>query len=210
MDEIDSHNINEYSSKITIYNAKEKLLSYCKNVHVGTEQSNNWNFKIDVDKVKKEEDDNFELILEEVKKKEIIIVETEKIMQKVSLYDDNYKPLFISEMEEGDIKEFSKNISQKLRHIKLAISKSTLGQNKYPGVDEKQKEKEREKEKEKEREQKIKEQERKFSKNKISNSAQKKDRKKQLLNNVNFSVKDLTPNQFFKQAVGGKLYILMK
>lgn len=184
-------------------------------MHVGPEQSNNWNFNIDVEKVKKEEDDNFQEILEQVKKKEVIIVETEKIMQKVSLYDDNYKPLFISEMEEEDIKEFSKNISQKLRHIKLAISKSTLGQNKYG--DDKQKEKEKEeKEKEKEKElkakeeQKAKEELRKQSSKGNKPGAIHKERKKQLLNNVNFSVKDLTPNQFFKQAEGGNFVYPLK
>jgi hypothetical protein len=34
-------------------------------------------------------------------------------------------------MDEKDIKEFSKVISQKLRHIKLAITKSSNGQNKF-------------------------------------------------------------------------------
>jgi len=134
-------------------------------------------------------------------------------MQKVSLYDDNYKPLFISEMEENDIKEFSKNISQKLRHIKLAISKSTLGQNKYSGVDEKEKqkekdkEKEKEKEKEREREKEAKAKENELKKQSTTNSrpGALKNRKKQQLNNINFSVKDLTPSQFFKQAEGGNI-----
>jgi len=181
-------------------------------VHVGPEQSNNWNFNINVEKVKKEEDNNFQEILEQVLKKEVIIIETEKIMQKVSLYDDNYKPLFISEMEEDDIKEFSKNISQKLRHIKLAISKSTLGQNKYG--DDKQKEKEKE-EKEKDKEKELKAKEEQKAREELKKKGSKpgaihKERKKQQLNNVNFSVKDLTPNQFFKQAEGGNFVYPLK
>lgn len=53
------------------------------------------------------------------------------LMQQGSIYNENYKPLFISEMDDDSIKEFSKLISQKLRHVKLAISKANMSQNKY-------------------------------------------------------------------------------
>ncbi len=52
-------------------------------------------------------------------------------MQKKSIYNDKYQPMFIQEMDESKLKEFSKILSQKLRHVKLAISKAALGQNKY-------------------------------------------------------------------------------
>lgn len=55
-------------------------------------------------------------------------------MQQRSIYNENYKPLFISEMDDEMIKEFSKLISEKLRHVKLAISKANLSQNKYKAL----------------------------------------------------------------------------
>lgn len=55
-------------------------------------------------------------------------------MQENSIYSENYKPLFINEMENEKIKEFSKTLSQKMRHVKMAISKATLGQNKYASL----------------------------------------------------------------------------
>jgi len=55
-------------------------------------------------------------------------------MQKKSIYSDKYQPLFIQEMDEAKLKEFSKILSQKLRHVKLAISKAALGQNKYSNL----------------------------------------------------------------------------
>jgi hypothetical protein len=55
-------------------------------------------------------------------------------MQKKSIYNDKYQPLFIQEMDETKLKEFSKILSQKLRHVKLAISKAALGQNKYSNL----------------------------------------------------------------------------
>lgn len=56
------------------------------------------------------------------------------LMQQESIYNENYKPLFISEMDDDMIKEFSRLISQKLRHVKLAISKANLSQNKYKAL----------------------------------------------------------------------------
>ncbi len=52
-------------------------------------------------------------------------------MQKKSIYNDKYQPLFIQEMDPNKLKDFSKILSQKLRHVKLAISKAALGQNKF-------------------------------------------------------------------------------
>lgn len=69
-----------------------------------------------------------------VKFKEINILKSEMLMQQRSIYNENYKPLFISEMDDEMIKEFSKLISEKLRHVKLAISKANLSQNKYKAL----------------------------------------------------------------------------
>ncbi len=86
---------------------------------------------IDIENVKLEEDEMMKETYDLVAKKEMIIRQTEEIMQKKSIYAESYKPLFINEMSEEKVKEFSKVLSQKLRHVKLAISKSNLGQNKY-------------------------------------------------------------------------------
>jgi hypothetical protein len=69
-----------------------------------------------------------------VKQKENNIIKTEMIMQQKSIYNETYKPLFINEMDEDKVKDFSKTLSQKLRHVKLAISKANLGQNKYANL----------------------------------------------------------------------------
>jgi hypothetical protein len=58
------------------------------------------------------------------------------LLQHNSMYKEDYKPLFISEMDDDMIKEFSKVISEKLRHVKLAISKANVSQNKYKALKE--------------------------------------------------------------------------
>ena len=52
------------------------------------------------------------------------------IMQSKSIYHPSYKPLFINEIDKDDVKDFSTNLSNKLRQIKLAISKANI--NKKP------------------------------------------------------------------------------
>jgi hypothetical protein len=52
-------------------------------------------------------------------------------MQEQSIYDENYKPMFINDMDVETLQKFSAALSEKLRHVKLAISKATLSQNKF-------------------------------------------------------------------------------
>ncbi len=54
-------------------------------------------------------------------------MKTEMIMQQKSIYNETYKPIFINEMNEAELKEFSKTLSQKLRNVKLALSKANMG-----------------------------------------------------------------------------------
>lgn len=86
---------------------------------------------IDIDSIRKLDNDEMNDAYQIVKEKESLILKTEMMMQETSIYSENYKPLFIYEMDENSIKEFSKLLNQKLRHVKLAISKANLGQNKY-------------------------------------------------------------------------------
>jgi hypothetical protein len=102
-----------------------------KNTTIPEDRSNKWNLMVDIEQVKKYDASRLQNIYQEVRLKEDIILKTEMNMQHQSIYDDSYKPLFINEMNQDAIKEFSNILSQKLRHVKLAISKATMSQNKY-------------------------------------------------------------------------------
>ena len=91
---------------------------------------------IEIDKIREDYTQEMNEAYRIVKQKENLILKTEMMMQETSLYSDNYKPLFIYEMDEESIKDFSKLLNQKLRHVKLAISKANLGQNKYKSENE--------------------------------------------------------------------------
>jgi hypothetical protein len=51
--------VSEYSDKITLFNAKEKLLSFVKNSNVPDGCSNKWNLKIDIKHVKLDDEERF-------------------------------------------------------------------------------------------------------------------------------------------------------
>ena len=105
-------------------------------------QSNKWDLDIDVEAVKKKEQEELEEIMKTVKQKEELISQTEMMMQQKSIYNETYKPQFVSEMEEDQLEEFSNVLSQKLRQVKLAISKANLGQTKFMSFEEDKKKKE--------------------------------------------------------------------
>ncbi len=62
--------------------------------------------------------------------KEPNILKTEMLMQTKSIYNESYKPLFINEMDEASINNFAQVLSQKLRNVKLAITRANLGNSK--------------------------------------------------------------------------------
>jgi hypothetical protein len=115
-------------------------------------------------------------------------------MQQKSIYNESYRPLFINEMDEEKIKEFSKTLSQKLRHVKLAISKANLGQNKYSHMNEILKNEKEENEKKGSLEE--------------ANKTNTKNKKKlkpliEKKNNIAFNLKnlkDMTPNDIFENC----------
>jgi hypothetical protein len=55
--------VSEYSDKITLFNAKEKLLSYVKNSNVPDGCSNKWHLKIDIEHVKMDDEERFSNVI---------------------------------------------------------------------------------------------------------------------------------------------------
>lgn len=99
-------------------------------------KSNRWNFDFDTNKIRKDDEEEMNKTYNIVMEQEALIMKTEMMMQEHSLYSDSYKPLFIYEMNEEELKQFAVVLNQKLRHVKLAISKANLGQNKYKSENE--------------------------------------------------------------------------
>ena len=133
--------ISEVAKKITEYNAKEKLWLACKNSVLPDGMSNDWKLKINIEKLQEKEEEEYLEMLEEVAEIEKITNATELILQSRSIYSEAYRPKYIEEMNDIEkIKELSDVIQDRLRNVKLAVSKANLNQSKMVDLTKKKEE----------------------------------------------------------------------
>ena len=132
--------ISEVAKKITEYNAKEKLWLACRNSNLPYNMSNDWKLDIDIEKVQEKEEEEYLEMLETVAEIEKITNATEIILQSRSIYSEAYRPKYIEEMNDIEkIKELSAMIQDRLRNVKLAVSKANLNQSKMVDLTKKNK-----------------------------------------------------------------------
>ena len=133
--------IAEVAKKITEYNAKEKLWLACRNTNLPENMSNDWKLDIDIEKMQEKEEEEYQEMLEEVAEIEKITNATELILQSRSIYSEAYRPKYIEELNDIEkIKELSQVIQDRLRNVKLAVSKANLNQSKMVDLTKKKKE----------------------------------------------------------------------
>ena len=133
--------IAEVAKKITEYNAKEKLWLACRNINLPDNMSNDWKLDIDIDKLQEKEEEEYLEMLETVAEIEKITNATELILQSRSIYSEAYRPKYIEELNDIEkIKELSQVIQDRLRNVKLAVSKANLNQSKMVDLTKKKKE----------------------------------------------------------------------
>ena len=115
--------INSYARAMTAANAKERLYLITKNSDLPYDKSNNWNLNIDLNEIEKNEKKKFDEIYNKIIQNNDKINEDTKLMQKQPIYSENYIPTFLDDLSEEKAKDFSVMLSQKLRHVKLAMAK---------------------------------------------------------------------------------------
>ena len=103
--------------------------------------SNDWKLDINIDKLKEKEEEEYLAMLETVAEIEKITNATEIILQSRSIYSEAYRPKYIEEMNDIEkIKELSDVIQDRLRNVKLAVSKANLNQSKMVDLTKKKEE----------------------------------------------------------------------
>ncbi|MCQ2816138.1 MAG: hypothetical protein MJ252_02620 [archaeon] len=112
-----------YLERITVLNAKEKLYRISVKARLDPEKSNKWKLKIDLDFIKEKEKEALGDIEGEVNKIVEGLKQSEEQFKVMDLNDDSYKPFFINEMTEDNLKEFKDVLSQRLRKSKLSLGK---------------------------------------------------------------------------------------
>ena len=121
--------INSYAKAMTAANARERLYLITKNSDLPYDKSNNWNLNIDLNEIEKNEKKKFDDIYNKIIQNNDKINEDTKLMQKQPIYSENYIPNFLDDLSEEKIKNFSVMLSQKLRHVKLAMAKIQMEKN---------------------------------------------------------------------------------
>ena len=110
----------EYSYKIIEMNSQERLYYITKNCGLPNDRSSHWKYMPNLELILKEENEELENKYEEVKKleKKYNINNSYE-----AIYKDSYTPKFYADLNEIKIKEFGEKLNQKIKVIKLAISK---------------------------------------------------------------------------------------
>ena len=125
---IENKSILEYSNKITELNAQERLYLITKNCKLPKDRSTPWNFLPDLEIVSQNEKENVKIKLEKVKK----IEKNNQIFNSYeAIYNEKYQPEFVKDMDEQKIKQFGELLNNKIRKVKLAISKIKLDSVRY-------------------------------------------------------------------------------
>ena len=120
--------ISDYCNKITEINAKEKLFLLNLKAPVEENKSTIWKLDINVDEIKQKEKEKYEEKLHELLKKDDNNLYDNKYELITS---NNYYPLFIRQMDEEELNNYTEALNSKMRKIDLTTSKILLKNNDF-------------------------------------------------------------------------------
>lgn len=122
-----SHNdIVTYYDEILEYNAKIQLLNIAKGQKISSHKSNPWNYDVNVKLLLEKNELEIKKLINIVNQKESETNQAEKQHQQLSIFHNNYSPVFIDNLDRDEKYELKNQINAKIRNINLAISKSIM------------------------------------------------------------------------------------
>ena len=112
-----------YSNAIFIYTVKEKLRipKYEKDIPV--DKSTQWNYQIDIENIKKLNEENLSKLIRLVGNKEKEINTAETNFQKYSINSKGYLPKYIKDLEPNEKDKIKDSISRKINDVNLSWNK---------------------------------------------------------------------------------------
>ena len=114
------------SNDILEYNAKLKLFSLSLRNNIAPNRSTLWNYDIDINYIldRKKEDINELKKLVDSKEKEIS--DTEIAHKTNNIFNPEYQPIFIQNLDDQQKEDLTQIINEKIKNIKFAISRSQI------------------------------------------------------------------------------------
>ena len=125
-DEAKHSDIIKYFNKTMEYNAKVQLLSLSRGQNIPDNKSNAWNYNVNINQLPQKNEEEIKQLMEIVDKKENEINKAEKQHQEISMFNENFSPAFIENMNINEKNELKNQINMKIRNINLAISKNQM------------------------------------------------------------------------------------
>jgi hypothetical protein len=125
-DEANHNDIVAYYDEISEYNAKIQLLSTSKGQKISSHKSNPWNYDVNVQLLLEKNEKEVKELINIVNQKESETNQAEKQHQQLSIFHNNYNPVFIDNLDRDEKYELKNQINAKIRNINLAISKSIM------------------------------------------------------------------------------------
>lgn len=120
--------ITDYCNKIIEINAKEKLFLLNLNSPVSEDKSTVWKLELNVEEIKEKEKQKYETKLKELIKKDDNFLYDNKYELITS---NQYYPLFIRQMDEQELNNYTEALNSKMRKIDLTTSKILLKNNDF-------------------------------------------------------------------------------
>ena len=114
------------SNDILKYNAKVKLHDTSIGTNIPSNRSNLWNYDIDIDFILNKNKEDIQELIDKINSKENEIVQTEIAYKNNSIYNPNYQPIFLKNLDDDEKKELTSIINDKIKNIKFAISRSQI------------------------------------------------------------------------------------
>ena len=103
-----------YSNAVLIYTVKEKLRIPKYEKDIPGDKSTLWNYEIDIENLKKINEENMSKLIRIVGNKEKEINVTENNFQKYSINTKNYLPKYIKDLEQNEKDKIKEAISRKI------------------------------------------------------------------------------------------------
>ena len=112
-----------YSNAVLIYTVKEKLRIPKYGKEIPVDKSTLWNYEIDIEHLKKVNDENISMLSRKIGKKEKEINVTENNFQQYSINTKNYLPKYIKDLDQNEKDKIKEYISHKINDVNLAFNK---------------------------------------------------------------------------------------
>ena len=126
IDNIQNNDAFVVSNDILEYNAKVKLHDTSIGTNIPNNRSTLWNYNIDINFILNKNKEDIQELINKINLKENEIVLTELAYKTNSIYNPNYQPIFLKNLDNDEKSELNNIINEKIKNIKFAISRSQI------------------------------------------------------------------------------------